>query len=111
MQEDYRVGSMPQLELSGRPVLFNNLVMVAGAPQVHRETIDWINACHGRGHRVYAQAITNDPGMIFTLEEDFNLFDSSPTPRSLTFNLKFGGLEVFGWNPQALDWERTSLDG
>jgi S1-C subfamily serine protease len=46
----------------------------------------------------------------YVVVRDFNRFDSSPTPRSLTINLKFGQLDVFEWNEskvedEALDWE------
>jgi len=62
--------------VSGRPVLFNNLVMVEGVPEAHRATMAWIDECHERGHRVYPQAVTNASGFTFSLEDDFNLFDN-----------------------------------
>ena len=40
----------------------------------------------------------------YVVVRDFNQFDASPTPKSLTINLKFGPLEVFEWNPDQLDW-------
>ena len=43
----------------------------------------------------------------YVVIRDFNRFDSSPTPRSLTINLKFGSLDVFEWNESNLDWEKT----
>ena len=42
----------------------------------------------------------------FVVVRDFNLFDSSPTPKSLTVNLKFGPLQQFEWDSEALDWEK-----
>jgi len=40
----------------------------------------------------------------YVVARDFNQFDASPTPKSLTVNLKFGPLETFEWNTQQLDW-------
>ena len=45
----------------------------------------------------------------YVVVRDFNLFDSSPTPKSLTINLKFGPLQQFEWNQEALDWEEIFL--
>lgn len=41
---------------------------------------------------------------------DFNLFDSSPTPKSVTVNPKFGPLQVFEWNEGQLDWEQVEIE-
>ncbi|MAF11415.1 hypothetical protein CMK11_13275, partial [Candidatus Poribacteria bacterium] len=41
----------------------------------------------------------------YVVARDFNLFDSSPKPRSLTFNVQYGPLEVFRWNADTLDWD------
>ncbi len=49
----------------------------------------------------------SDGQHTYVVIRDFNLFDSSPTPRSLTINLKFGPLEVFEWNEGKLDWEKV----
>ena len=43
----------------------------------------------------------------YVVVRDFNLFDSSPTPKSLTVNLKFGPLQQFEWNPEVLDWKEV----
>ena len=43
----------------------------------------------------------------YVVIRDFNRFDSSPTPRSLTINLKFGQLDVFEWTEDNLDWEKV----
>ena len=59
-----------------------------------RNLDDFIAAC---------QAIS-DGQHTYVVVRDFNLFDSSPTPKSLTVNLKFGPLQQFEWNPDALDW-------
>ncbi len=42
----------------------------------------------------------------YVVARDFNLFDSSPKPRSLTFNVQYGPLEVFQWNAETLDWDK-----
>ena len=58
---------------------------------------DFIDAC----------AEISDGQHTYVVARDFNRFDSSPTPRSLTINLKFGPLEVFEWNEHKLDWEKV----
>ena len=60
-----------------------------------RNLDDFIEAC---------ETIT-DGQHTYVVVRDFNLFDSSPTPKSLTINLKFGPLQQFEWNQKALDWE------
>ena len=62
-----------------------------------RNLDDFIEAC---------QTIT-DGQHTYVVVRDFNLFDSSPTPKSLTVNLKFGPLQQFEWNQEALDWEEV----
>ena len=62
-----------------------------------RNLDDFIEAC---------QTIT-DGQHTYVVVRDFNLFDSSPTPRSLTVNLKFGPLQQFKWDSEALDWEEV----
>ena len=69
--------------VSGRPMIYNVLVMIEERPEAHRQQIKWIDACIARGHRVYPQAVTNDPGFTFTLE-DFNLFDDHACWREVT---------------------------
>ena len=60
-----------------------------------RSLDDFIEAC---------KAIT-DGQHTYVVVRDFNLFDSSPTPKSLTVNLKFGPLQQFEWNQEVLDWK------
>jgi len=62
-----------------------------------RNLDDFIEAC---------KTIT-DGQHTYVVVRDFNLFDSSPTPKSLTVNLKFGPLQQFEWNQEALDWEEV----
>ncbi len=61
-----------------------------------RNLDDFIEAC---------KTIT-DGQHTFVVVRDFNLFDSSPTPKSLTVNLKFGPLQQFEWDSEELDWEK-----
>jgi N-acyl-D-aspartate/D-glutamate deacylase len=60
--------------VSGRPILYNVLLIMKDMPEAHRGMIEWLDGCRERGNRVYAQAVTNDAGFTFTFE-DFNLFD------------------------------------
>ncbi len=62
-----------------------------------RNLDDFIEAC---------KTIT-DGQHTFVVVRDFNLFDSSPTPKSLTVNLKFGPLQQFEWDSEKLDWEKV----
>lgn len=62
-----------------------------------RNLDDFIEAC---------ETIT-DGQHTYVVIRDFNLFDSSPTPKSLTVNLKFGPLQQFEWDSEKLDWEKV----
>ena len=62
-----------------------------------RNLDDFIEAC---------QTIT-DKQNTYVVVRDFNLFDSSPTPKSLTVNLKFGPLQQFEWDSGRLDWNKV----
>ena len=62
-----------------------------------RNLDDFIEAC---------KSIT-DGQHTYVVVRDFNLFDSSPTPKSLTVNLKFGPLQQFEWNQAELDWKEV----
>ncbi len=64
-----------------------------------RNLDDFIQAC---------KTIT-DGQHTFVVIRDFNLFDSSPTPKSLTVNLKFGPLQQFQWNADLLDWQEQEM--
>ncbi len=65
-----------------------------------RNLDDFIEAC---------QMIT-DGQHTYVVVRDFNLFDSSPKPKSLTVNLKFGPLQQFEWNQEILDWENGASE-
>ena len=62
-----------------------------------RNLDDFIEAC---------KTIT-DGQHTYVVVRDFNLFDSSPKPKSLTVNLKFGPLQQFEWNQEVLDWDEV----
>ncbi|MDA1191998.1 MAG: S1C family serine protease [Candidatus Poribacteria bacterium] len=40
----------------------------------------------------------------YLVSRDFNLYDNSEKPKSLTFNLQYGPLEVFSWDAAKLEW-------
>ena len=73
------------LEINGRPI---------------RGLDDFIDACNE----------ISDGQHTYVVIRDFNLFDSSPTPKSVTVNLKFGPLQVFLWNEHILDWEEAGIE-
>ena len=73
------------LEINGRPI---------------RDLDEFVDACKE----------ISDGQHTYVVVRDFNLFDSSPTPKSLTVNLKFGPLQVFLWNEQILDWEKAGIE-
>ena len=62
-----------------------------------RNLDDFVEAC---------KSIT-DGQHTYVVVRDFNLFDSSPKPKSLTVNLKFGPLQQFEWNQEILDWDEV----
>ena len=62
-----------------------------------RNLDDFIEACK----------TISDGQHTYVVVRDFNLFDSSPTPKSLTVNLKFGPLQQFEWNQAVLDWKEV----
>ncbi len=66
--------------VSGQPVLYNVVIIMADQPEAHRGMLAWLEGCRERGNRVYGQAVTNDAGFTFTLE-DFNLLDDEPAWR------------------------------
>ena len=51
----------------------------------------------------------SDGQHTYVVIRDFNRFDSSPTPKSLTVNLKFGPLQVFDWDQSELDWNQSEI--
>jgi N-acyl-D-aspartate/D-glutamate deacylase len=61
---------------SRRPLLYNVVLIYDHAPEIHRDTLKWLESCHQRGIRIYGQGLTTDAGFTFTFE-DWNLFDDS----------------------------------
>jgi len=61
-------------EISGRPILYNAVQPRDTMPDLHRNTIAWLESCRERGLRVYGQAVTTDTNFTFTFT-DWNLFD------------------------------------
>ncbi len=62
-------------EASGRPVVWNAVFIFPEDPNIHRQTMGWLNSCRQRGLQVIGQGITSDAPTIFTLE-DFNAWDN-----------------------------------
>ncbi len=63
-----------------------------------RNLDDFIEACE----------TISDGQHTYVVVRDFNLFDSSPTPKNLTVNLKFGPLQQFEWNQSELEWKNVT---
>lgn len=70
-------------ETSGRPLLYNALVISDRHPESHRAQLDWVTAANARGVRVFGQAVTARAPVRMTLE-DWNLFDSIPAWKDAT---------------------------
>ncbi|MBM3490748.1 MAG: amidohydrolase family protein [Alphaproteobacteria bacterium] len=70
-------------DLSGRPLLWNVVQVYDHKPEVHRESLAWLEDCRRRGLRVYGQGLTTDAGFTFTFE-DWNLWDDKPAWREAT---------------------------
>jgi N-acyl-D-aspartate/D-glutamate deacylase len=64
-------------EESGRPLLYNAILISDKHPESHRTQLDWVTAANKRGTRVFGQAVTARAPVRMTLE-DWNLFDSIP---------------------------------
>lgn len=74
-------------EASGRPVIWNALVLVPdhhGISQgFYKNILKWIDEVNQRGLRIFAQALTAQNNYEFTLDE-WNLYDSDPAWREIT---------------------------
>ncbi|MDE0299694.1 MAG: trypsin-like peptidase domain-containing protein [Candidatus Poribacteria bacterium] len=66
-------------------------------------------AIHGLDDFIASCMDIADGQHTYVVIRDFNRFDSSPTPKSLTVNLQFGPLQVFEWNEQKLDWKQSEI--
>jgi len=74
-------------EQSGRPLLFNAIVINDAYPEVFRSQLKWLDEVNARGLRVFGQASSVRIGITFTLE-DWNLFDQSPAWREATLGTR-----------------------
>ena len=69
--------------ISGRPLLWNVVQAYDHKPEVHRNSLAWLERCRKAGLRIYGQGLTTDAGFTFTFE-DWNLFDDRPAWREAT---------------------------
>jgi N-acyl-D-amino-acid deacylase len=69
--------------VSGRPVLYNLVVVFDHQPEAHRMKLEWLDRCRREGLRVWGQGVTTDAGFTFTFEE-WNLFDECDAWREAT---------------------------
>jgi len=70
-------------EESGRPLLFNAIVVNDEFPEVFRSQLRWLEETNARWIRVFGQASSVRIPVTFTFE-DWNLFDLSPVWREAT---------------------------
>src|SRR2546422_9034086 len=68
---------------SGRPLLYNAILVSDKHPESHKAQLKWVEEANARGARVFGQGVTaRAPGRM-TLE-DWNLFDSVPAWKEAT---------------------------
>lgn len=70
-------------ETSGRPLLYNAIILSDRHPESHKAQLNWVEAANARGVRVFGQALTARAPVRMTLE-DWNLFDSIPAWKDAT---------------------------
>jgi N-acyl-D-aspartate/D-glutamate deacylase len=70
-------------DTSGRPLLYNAILISDKHPESHKAQLDWVEAANSRGVRVFGQAVTARAPVRMTLE-DWNLFDSIPAWKDAT---------------------------
>jgi N-acyl-D-aspartate/D-glutamate deacylase len=70
-------------ETSGRPLLYNAIIISDRHPESHKAQLQWVEAANARGVRVFGQAVTARAPVRMTLE-DWNLFDSIPAWKDAT---------------------------
>jgi N-acyl-D-amino-acid deacylase len=68
---------------SGRPLLFNSIVINDEFPEVFRRQLEWLTECNRDGIRVFGQVSSVRAELTCTFE-DWNLFDQSTTWREAT---------------------------
>jgi N-acyl-D-aspartate/D-glutamate deacylase len=70
-------------ETSGRPLLYNAILISDRHPESHKQQLNWVEQANARGVRVFGQAVTARAPVRMTLE-DWNLFDSIPAWKDAT---------------------------
>jgi len=70
-------------EASGRPLLYNAILISDKHPESHKAQLNWVEQANARGVRVFGQAVTARAPVRMTLE-DWNLFDSIPAWKDAT---------------------------
>jgi N-acyl-D-aspartate/D-glutamate deacylase len=70
-------------DISGRPLLYNAIIVSDRHPESHKAQLNWVEAANARGVRVFGQAVTARAPVRMTLE-DWNLFDSIPAWKDAT---------------------------
>ncbi|MEW6297288.1 MAG: amidohydrolase family protein [Thermodesulfobacteriota bacterium] len=70
-------------EISGRPLLYNAILISDRHPESHKAQLRWVEQANARGVRVFGQAVTARAPVRMTLE-DWNLFDSIPAWKDAT---------------------------
>jgi N-acyl-D-amino-acid deacylase len=68
---------------SGRPILYNVVLINDAYPERFREQLRWLESCNKRGIRVYGQGLMLEQSFTFTFK-DWNLWDDSPAWRECT---------------------------
>jgi N-acyl-D-aspartate/D-glutamate deacylase len=68
---------------SGRPILYNVVLINDAYPERFREQLRWLESCNDRGIRVYGQGLMLEQSFTFTFK-DWNLWDDSPEWREVT---------------------------
>ncbi len=71
-------------EASGRPTLFNAVLVTDERPQVFRAMLDVVDSCNKRGVPLVAHGLTMRLDFRFSLEEQWNLFDNVDAWREAT---------------------------
>jgi N-acyl-D-aspartate/D-glutamate deacylase len=82
VEDDFRF--LEQMaETSGRPLLYNAIIISDRHPESHKQQLNWVEQANARGVRVFGQAVTARAPVRMTLE-DWNLFDSIPAWKDAT---------------------------
>ncbi len=69
--------------VSGRPILYNVILVNDAHPERYRHQLKWLESCVKRGLRVYGQSISIEQGFTFSFK-DWNLWDDMPAWREVT---------------------------